>query len=125
MPNPTPTKVPSYLRKGIFQAKALTLPELNTILLDISLRLNQLDAIGQNPDAKGKIIVNLGKGTKSSDSIRFDQIFHELIFSATGIIYFGDEFTDGSWRLKRDSTKFHVERRESGVWVKKGAFRAS
>ena len=125
MPNPTPTKVPSYLRKGTFQIKSLTLPEINTVLLGISLRLNQVDAIGQNPDAKGRIIKNLGKGTETTDSIRLDQIFNELILSSGGIIYFGDEFTDGSWRLIRSGTAFNIERRESGVWVKKGAFRAS
>ena len=125
MPNPKPTKVPSYLRKGVFQAKALTLPEVNTILLGISIRLNQLDAIGQNPDAKGRIIKNLGIGTSNTDSIRFDQIFNELILAVDGIIYFGDEFTDGTWRLIRSGTAFNVERRESSVWVKKGAFRAS
>lgn len=125
MPNPTPTKVPSYLRKGVFQAKALTLPEINTILLGISLRLNQLDAIGQHPDAKGRIIKNLGKGLTETDSIRFDQLFNELILAVDGIIYFGDENTDGTWRLIRSGTSFNVERRESSVWVKKGAFRAS
>lgn len=39
--------------------------------------------------------------------------------------YFGDENTDGSWRITVSGTNLLVERRESGVWVEKSAFLAS
>lgn len=41
--------------------------ELNSIFTKISLRLDQLDAIAQNPDMKGRKIVNVGTGEVSSD----------------------------------------------------------
>ena len=74
MPNPKPQTVPSYLRKGIFGIRNLTLNEVNTALLNISLRLNQLDAIGQNPDVKGRTIKNLGAGVENPDAVRLDQV---------------------------------------------------
>jgi hypothetical protein len=37
-------------------------------------------------------------------------------------IYFGEENVDGCWRIMRSGNNLNVERRESSVWVLKGAF---
>lgn len=41
---------------------------------------------------------------------------------ATGIYGIGDPNVDGSWRHRINGTSLVFERRESGVWVQKGAF---
>jgi hypothetical protein len=38
--------------------------------------------------------------------------------------YFGDSTTDGSWRITVNGTGLNFERRESGIWVKKGGVTA-
>jgi hypothetical protein len=38
--------------------------------------------------------------------------------------YFGDSTTDGSWRITVNGTGLDFERRESGIWVKKGGVTA-
>lgn len=40
---------------------------------------------------------------------------------ATGFLYFGDPATNGTWRIGRSGNNLNFERREAGVWVKKGA----
>lgn len=37
-------------------------------------------------------------------------------------LYFGDENTDGSWRLIIDGDNLAIQKRESGVWVEKSSF---
>ena len=41
--------------------------------------------------------------------------------SSSNPFYFGDPNTDGTWRLFNDGTNFLHQRRESGVWIEKGA----
>jgi len=53
----------------------LTLQEVNSLFTEIGLRLNQLDAIGQNPEMKGRRVVNLKAGVKPGDAVRVDQAF--------------------------------------------------
>lgn len=36
----------------------------------------------------------------------------------------GDPSSDGAWRIVKSSTDLSIQRRESGVWVEKGAFTA-
>ena len=36
--------------------------------------------------------------------------------------YFGDESTNGSWRLIIVGNDLSIQKRESGVWVEKSAF---
>jgi len=48
--------------------------ELNLIFSRISLRLDQLDAVGQNPDMKGRKIVNVADGVKADDVAATGQI---------------------------------------------------
>lgn len=38
-------------------------------------------------------------------------------------VVIGDGLTDGDYRFVRAGDRLNIERRESGVWVKKGAFR--
>ena len=42
--------------------------------------------------------------------------------SATGVFYYGDSVTDGSWRSVRSGTNLVFERPEAGAWVQKGSF---
>ena len=44
------------------------------------------------------------------------------IASLSTAIYFGEPANNGCWRIIRSGTKLHVERKESGGWVKKFAF---
>ena len=41
------------------------------------------------------------------------------------VLYFGDPNTDGTWRIKPDSTDLAFERRELTVWVQKQIFQDS
>lgn len=40
----------------------------------------------------------------------------------TGIIYFGNRTTNGTWRIAVSGVNLSVQRRESGAWVEKTAF---
>jgi len=44
--------------------------------------------------------------------------------SSTSIFYFGDETTDGSWRIERNGTDLLFQRRESGSWITKSTITA-
>jgi len=44
---------------------------------------------------------------------------NDLHLISTGIIYFGDDSTDGSWKIVRDGNNLIHQRRESGSWVTK------
>lgn len=37
-------------------------------------------------------------------------------------IYFGNESTDGSWRIIIVGTDLSIQKREAGVWVEKSSF---
>ena len=125
MPSPTPTKLSTKTRRQLHAIGTLTMNEINRVFREIGLRLDSVDAVGQRPDVKGKVIVNLGTGNRPSDSIRFDQIFNEFVLSSDAIIYFGDPNVDDSWRIKREDDNWNIERRESGSWTKKGYFSPS
>jgi len=43
-------------------------------------------------------------------------------FNFSNVFYFGDQNTDGSWRIVVDGTNLSVQYRESGVWIEKGSF---
>lgn len=42
-----------------------------------------------------------------------------ISLASDGIVHFGDEDTNGTWRLIRSGNNWNMERRESGTWVKK------
>lgn len=46
----------------------------------------------------------------------------ELPLGSSTFIYFGDSSTDGSWRIGIVVNDLSVQRRESSLWVEKGAF---
>ena len=46
----------------------------------------------------------------------------DIELNATNAIYFGDETTNGSWRIVMSGNDFSLQRRESDVWVEKSAF---
>ncbi len=61
-------------RKQSYKLTRMDIGEINSILTRLGLRLDKLDAIGLNPDMKGRIIKNLGGALKNSDAVRKDQV---------------------------------------------------
>jgi len=43
-------------------------------------------------------------------------------FNYSNVFYFGDQNTDGSWRMAVDGVNLSVQYREAGAWVEKGSF---
>lgn len=43
-------------------------------------------------------------------------------FNYSNVFYFGDQNTDGSWRIVVDGTNLSVQYREAGNWIEKGSF---
>ena len=43
------------------------------------------------------------------------------VYSATDFVYFGAVTTNGTWRIGRSGNNLNFERREAGLWVRKGA----
>ena len=74
MSNPIPTKLSMATRRNNYRIGSLTLQEINRALQDISLRLDQQGAVGQCPDMKGRPLVNLGPGSRATQSVRYSQL---------------------------------------------------
>ena len=74
MGNPKPTATPTTTRKGRRRLTSLNLHELNQTLEVIQRRLDQVAAIGQDVDLKGRKIINLAIATKGNDAVPLDQI---------------------------------------------------
>jgi len=72
--NPTPASAPTTLKARHYRIAKLDLNEINRVLQDIGLRLDRYGAIAQNPDFKGRRIINLRAGTFGSDGVRKDQV---------------------------------------------------
>ena len=52
-------------------------------------------------------------------SIRIERL---VVSEVDQVLYFGDEGTDGTWRLIISGNDLSVQKREAGVWVEKSAF---
>ena len=52
-------------------------------------------------------------------SIRIERM---VIREVDQVLYFGDENTDGTWRLIVSGEDLLIQKREGGVWVEKSAF---
>ena len=74
MANPIPTTIPLRTRRNQYRLNDIDVQSVNRVLQDISLRLDQLDAISQNPDMRGRIITNLGAAFYAHDAVRKDQV---------------------------------------------------
>jgi hypothetical protein len=61
-------------RRNQYRVGGLSISEINRCLQDIGLRLDQLGAVGQHPDMKGKALVNLGTGISGRQSVRYSQL---------------------------------------------------
>jgi len=99
MTNPTPSATPTTTRKHRYTVARLDLNALNSVLTQIGLRLDQVEAIGQNPDFKGRRGVNLGLADRNSDAARKDQISLSIfstddLAEGTTNLYFTDERVD-------------------------------
>lgn len=73
----------------------------------------------------GKIIPSLSQQNGKFLSVSGNKMVWATAGSSTestGVAYFGDQNTDGSWRIITSGSNLAVERRESGSWVEKGAF---
>jgi hypothetical protein len=74
MGNPKPTTTPTTTRKGRKRLTSLNLHELNQVLAEIQGRLDQVDAIGHDPDMKGRKIINLGTAKNPKDALPLEQM---------------------------------------------------
>lgn len=50
--------------------------------------------------------------------------YEEVHLISTGIIYFGDSSTDGSWRIVRSGNNLVIQRLESSTWTTKSTISA-
>jgi hypothetical protein len=64
-------------------------------------------------DAIGNVVVNMPVAIAGQNA---------NVYENGGYVYFGSMTADGSWRESIQGTDVIFERRESGVWVQKGAF---
>jgi len=74
MSNPTPTTMTTTTRKRVYNLTRLDLPSLNRFLIDIGARLDSAEAIGQNPDFKGRQVINVGAAIENDDAVIKSQI---------------------------------------------------
>ena len=86
MSNPKPSTVPTNTRKGILGIRKLTVQEINAALVSISLRINQLDAVSQNPDMKGRKIVNVLEGENPADAVTLGQVSDAISVAGQGLL---------------------------------------
>lgn len=99
MTTPALTKVSTKTRRDNYRIASFDLNSVNTVLTQIGLRLDQIDAIGQNPDIKGRRLVNVAPAVEPSDAIRFDQLTLD-VFTTDDLpegltnLYFTDERVD-------------------------------
>ncbi len=66
--------IETRLRKENYTLSEITLNSINRVLINIGMRLDQVDAIGQNPDFKGKSLKNVADGVKSADGVNLSQV---------------------------------------------------
>jgi len=59
MSNPKSNSAPTNTRRRQYRIGQVSISEINRVLQDIGLRLDQVDAIGQDPDIKGRILRNI------------------------------------------------------------------
>jgi len=59
MSNPKSNSAPTNTRRRQYRIGQVSISEINRVLQDIGLRLDQVDAIGQDPDVKGRILRNI------------------------------------------------------------------
>jgi len=71
--NPTPANCPTTTKARHYRIAGLSINEINRVLQDIGLRLDQAGAIAQNPDFKGRRIVNIRRALNPDDGVRKDQ----------------------------------------------------
>ncbi len=64
------------------------------------------------------------RGIQESNKNIFDDLNNiaKQLPQDTGVVYFGDPNTNGTWRIIVDGNNLAVQRLESAVWVEKSAF---
>ena len=62
MSNPKLNSTPTNTRRRQYRIGRVSIAEINRVLQDIGLRLDQVDAVGQDPDVKGRVLRNLASG---------------------------------------------------------------
>ena len=79
----------STLQKEQYRLRNLNLNEMNLYLQKIQMRLDQLNAIAQNPDFKGRTLNNAGEAVADNDAVVLGQLNDEidnLNLSISGIL---------------------------------------
>ena len=59
MSNPKSNSAPTNTRRRQYRIGQVSISEINRVLQDMGLRLDQVDAIGQDPDVKGRTLRNI------------------------------------------------------------------
>ncbi len=74
--------IETRLRRENYTLSGINLSALNRILINIGMRLDQVDAIGQNPDFKGKTLKNVATTTNPMEGVNLGQT-QDLIGAST------------------------------------------
>ncbi len=79
--------------------------------------------IGAAKDAQGTqdVFSQIMRQTQDTSKNIFDDL-NAMNTSITGIIYFGNETANGTWRIIATAGNLSVQLRTAGVWVEKFAF---
>jgi len=100
------------LKREHYRISKLDLNEFNLVLGRIGIRLDQLDAIGQVPDFKGKRLTNIGAPTQGDDALTSESFGFNP--SSTG----GLEIVNDELRVKV-RTDYGINRDVNGLALKK------
>ncbi len=82
--------IETRLRRENYTISAFDLNSLNRVLINIGMRLDQVDAIGQNPDFKGSTLKNVASAINPTDGINLSQTEQLIAASSTESGFYKD-----------------------------------
>jgi hypothetical protein len=84
---------------------------------------NNTFSIIQNSGTSLSVTINNMSGLTVNGSLSATTLqTSNSYIDSTGYLYFGDDNTDGSWRMRISGSDFIVEKRVSGNWIISGTF---
>ena len=75
----------------------------------------------QAPADVSKVRPTHGQILQWNNTTRHWELVLTGVLGAADFAYFGDPATNGTWRIGRSGNNLNFERREAGLWVRKGA----
>lgn len=60
--------------REVYNLTELTLAGINRVLARLAARLDRLEGVSGNPDFGGKVLKNVGRGSRGSDAARRDDL---------------------------------------------------